>query len=122
MNNDINEKLAGYPSTDTFKVIDVIGVPHAYCLGANHVAFAANHCNGFLSENAIIDAEKHNIFCCICKGELSYKEHKTALLIEVNDPEHCNLVDVSNLQKYLISIKEKCENDGYVGFVFTIKE
>lgn len=107
-----------YPSTAMFWIKDTIGVPHPYCIGSRHVGWAADHFSGLLGKEAILDAERHGIKCCTCKGKLSYEQHEQALLVAVNDPENRELKDVPGLQEYLLSIKEQCEKDGYAGFAF----
>ena len=87
-----NEKLKKYPSTDKFKVIDTIGVPHPYCITGKHVSYASDHCGGMLTKEAIIAAEEAGAKCDICRQQsehggkiLSYEEHEHALLVEVDD-------------------------------------
>jgi hypothetical protein len=111
--------LSKYPRTELFYVKDTIGVPHPYCIGSRHVAHASDHFHGMLSAEAIRSGEKKGIFCDICKGKLSYDEHKQALLIAVN--AEGELKDVPGLQEYLLSIQDMTERDGYAGWSF-IKE
>lgn len=108
--------LSKYPSTDTFRVKDTIGVPHPYCIGSKHVVYASDHNGGILSEAAIIAAEKRNIYCETCKGKLSYAQHEQALLVAVKSDKE--LKDVPGLHEYLLQIKSMCEADGYAGFAF----
>ncbi|MDP2160429.1 MAG: hypothetical protein Q8K02_08110, partial [Flavobacterium sp.] len=103
----MNEKLSKYPKTDKFEIIDTIGVPHSYCIGAKLVGHTSNHFGGILGEAAIISAEKAGIYCDICKGKLSYKEHKTALLVQVDDKRE--LKDIPELKEFLLSIKGMTE-------------
>lgn len=112
----MDDKLKSYPKTDILKVIDTIGVPHPYCITPKHVAYASDHFCGLLSKDAIIQSEKHGAKCGICHGKLSYEEHETALLVEVN--HKAELKDVPGLKDYLLSIKAKCESDGFAGFAF----
>ena len=51
---------------------------------------------------------------------LSYDEHTTALLIEVNHKNE--LKDVPGLQEYLKKIGDRAKEDGFVGFAFKQKE
>lgn len=71
-----------YPRTDKFEVIGTIGIPHPYCIGTKHVAYASEHFAGMLTKDAIVEAERNGAKCCTCKGKLSHEEHKQALLIE----------------------------------------
>jgi hypothetical protein len=113
----IREELKKYPSTDTLKVIDTIGIPHPYCITPEHVVYASKHSGGMLTRDTICDAEKYgHASCDICKGQLSYEAHETALLIGVSAPGE--LKNVPGLQEYLLSIKEMAEADGYAGFAF----
>lgn len=119
------QKLAEYPSTDLFRIKDTIGVPHPYCIGPKHVAHAADHFRGRLGDDAIRDAEKKGITKCQVKGcNLSYDEHEKALLVEVNSDEDLNILGAPDgpLHKYLLSIKDRCEADGFAGFAFIKKE
>src|SRR5882724_2361239 len=113
-----SEKRAKYGASEhgNFTVIDTIGVPHAYCVGANHVTHAANHFGGMLNQACIESGEKHGIVCHVCKGRLTFKQHESALLISCK-------VSIDDLQKqpeselhaYLVKCKPLCEADGYVG-------
>ena len=51
---------------------------------------------------------------------LSYAEHETALIVTINDSRELN--DIPELQPYLLSCKELCEDDKYAGFAFMKKE
>ena len=114
------EKLAMYPSTEKFKVVDTISVPHPYCITPKHVIYAADKNNGLLDVPAIERAEKEGAVCDTCKrsgeGILPYAEHKQALVVQVTDERA--LKDIPELHTYLVEIKSRCEADGYVGFVF----
>ena len=111
------EKLAKYLSTNQFKVVDTIGVPHFYCITPEHLLSNEMYLN-------IEEAEKRGARCDTCKkrkrkfGErvLAYNEHKQALLIEVSDSRKLN--DIPELKDYLLSIKSLAESDGFIGFAF----
>jgi hypothetical protein len=107
-----------------FKVIDSIGVPHPYCIGPGHVGYASDHHGGMLGESAIRGAEGRGIYCCTCKGELSYDEHEQALVVECRydeDELKSNEVAMHELRQYLLGIKKEAESNGYVGFAFINK-
>lgn len=118
----MNEKLLKYPKTKMFQVIDTIGIPHPYCITPKHLQ----------GDGMILDIERaekqFGAVCDICKKRnkkfgdpiLDFSEHKQALLIEVDSDQE--LKKVKGLQEYLISIKEMCEADGYVGFAFKQKK
>ncbi len=121
----MDEKIKDYPSTENFKVVDIIGIPHPYCISEKHVAFTADNHNGILNKSAIIDAEKYGIYCDICKKNrgktgriLKYEEHEQALLVECKIDVKVNKKNGKLLTEYLLSIKEKCEKDGFAGFAF----
>jgi len=122
-----------YPSTDKFKVIDTIGVPHPYCITPKHLQYNPTMILDIAeaerrSKEAHPNDPRRWAVCEICrklskktgKNILPYEEHKRALLIEVNDPRE--LKDIPELQPYLLSIKEQCEKEGYAGFAFTQKK
>ena len=119
-----SNKITKYPLTELYRVKDTIGVPHPYCITPKHVAYASDHCSGMLGVDAIRGAEKHGAVCDTCKqiGKqhgtpyLKYDEHKQALLVEVKFKGE--LKDAPGLQEYLLSCKEMCEADGFVGFAF----
>lgn len=109
-----------YPPSENgnFKIIDSIGVPHPYCVTGKHVAYAADHCCGMLSNDAIREAEKHGAKCDICRRAgkiLTIDEHQQALLVECK-------ADVTSaaeeLKTWLLSIKDETVKNGYVGFAF----
>jgi len=104
-----------------FEVYDAIPTTHAFCVTAKHVAYAADHHSGILSEDAI----EQSGFPCGVKGcNLGVREHKFALLIlcraEIADPATSKAVP--ELHEYLLKIKEECEKNGYVGFAFMKSE
>jgi hypothetical protein len=108
------EKLKRYKEfeTDEFYVKDTIGIPHPYCIGTKHVVHASDNFVGRLTKEAIIDSEKHGAKCGICKGELSYEQHETAILIG------CKTEDPKKLQAFCKSIIHLVEEDKYAGFSF----
>lgn len=115
----MDEKLEKYPKTKQFQIIDTILVPHPYCITPRHVTYAADYCSGILGEDAIIEAEKQGAKCGICRGDLSYEAHETAV-VEVDDKRE--LEDIPELKKYLLKIKALCESDGFAGFAFKQKK
>ena len=115
-----------YPKTDRFRVINTIGIPHAYCITTRHVSHAADNWHGMLSAEAIRDAEKHGAGCGICRKlwdeyrrePLKYDEHKKGLVVEVRNPKDKD----EELRQYLLNIKELAEKEGYEGFAFVKAE
>jgi len=108
-----------YPKTELFEVIDTIGVPHPYCIGSAHLKYNDSMYLGKEQIEKMETDHPNKVRCDICKGKLSFAEHETALLVEVNTSEDLN--KVKGLKEYLLSIKEQCETDGYVGFAFKQK-
>lgn len=115
-----NEKIAKYGSSEhgNFKVVDTIGVPHPYCIGARHVAHAADRFSGMLGEAAVESAEKHGIMCEICKGKLTFKQHEQALLVSCEAPTTVDGKNNPELVDFLMKCKPLCEADGFAGFAF----
>ena len=114
------EKLKEYPKTDKFECIDTIGVPHPYCITPKHVAVAADHHSGILDDGAVEDAERRGAKCGVRGCNLGYREHETAILVQVDDDRE--LKDVPGLKEYLLSIKERAEADKVAGFAFKQKK
>ena len=106
-----------YPKTKWFYVKDTIPEKHPYCITPKHLEY---------SEGMYLDvegAEKKGAVCDICRKHerktgtkpMTYAEHKSILLIGCK-------ADIKKhepaLRKYLLSIKDQCEKDGYLGFAF----
>lgn len=109
----------GQSEWGNFSVTQTIGVPHPYCITPMHVAVASKHHGGILNEAAIKDCERNYGKCGICHGKLKYEQHETALLVSCKkDIKGDDGKAVPELHKYLLSIKEKCEADGFAGFAF----
>jgi hypothetical protein len=108
----------GISEKGNFFVRETIGVPHPYMIMPGHVAEASDNHGGMLGESAIEAAEKRRVFCGICKGKLNFHEHETALLVaareELKNGEEVN----PELHAYLLSIKDKAEEDSFAGFAF----
>ena len=95
-----NEKLEKYPKNELYEVVDTIGVPHPYMITGKHVGEASDHFFGRLGEEAIRSAEKKGITCGMRHCNLSYDEHKQALVVRVK----CGgeLKDAPGLKEYLM--------------------
>lgn len=92
-----------------FFIKDTIGVPHPYCIGAKHVAHAADHHGGMLSQSAIESGERKGIVCEICKGKLTYAQHEQAILIGCRkDPNEGNEFE-AELRAYLLKLNDVIE-------------
>lgn len=112
----MEEKLLKYPSIPVAKVIDTIPVPHPYCITPKHLRADSM----YLNADTIRLAEKDGAHCGTRGCKLSYDEHKSALLIEINSDEK-ELKDVPGLQDYLLSINDMAIADGYAGYAFIKK-
>jgi hypothetical protein len=111
-------KELNYPETELFRVKDTIGVPHPYCIGTKHVVHASDHFGGMLGDEVIRSLEKLRGPSCEVRGcNLPYDQHEQALLVAVNSWKSLQELE-SELRAYLLSIKEQCEAEGYVGFAF----
>ncbi len=116
------EKLKSYKKTKEFSVVDTFPEKHFYCITPLHL----QHSEGMYLD--IEGAEEKGAKCDICKKKnqedntpiMTFKEHKEGLLIgcEIDIGED---VAKEKLKKYLLSIKDKAEKDGYVGFAFLDK-
>jgi hypothetical protein len=109
----------GVSAEGNFRIIDTIGVPHAYCITPIHVGVAADHHCGILNESAIKDAEERGAKCGVRGCKRSYAEHETALLVscllELKD-DHGKLNP--ELRQYLLSCNDRCQADGHAGYAF----
>lgn len=108
MNKELNEK---FPKTKLFEVWDSTSTPHPYCIGSKHVAYASDKHMGRLGKEAIKELEDKRGPCCEVRGcNLRYEEHEPILFI------YCRSENTEELKKYLDSINEQVEAEGYVGY------
>lgn len=110
----------GRSEHDNFGIVETVGVPHPYCIGARHVEHAADRFGGMLDTAAIESAERHGITCCTCKGKLKFADHKSALLVECKvAPADDDKKMVPELHEYLKASMDKFANETeYAGFAF----
>lgn len=113
----MDDRLKKYPSTERFRVIDTIGVPHPYCITPKHVTIASDKFNGILGEDAIRAAEKTGARCDICKGKLPFDKHEIGVIVEVKS-DGKRIQDVPGINEYLMSIKPLLVADGFAGCAF----
>lgn len=126
------KKKLDYPATEKFRVMETIPVPHPYCITPKHLQYGGGmYLDVEGAERRSREAHPNDsrrwAVCDICRkrnrktGEpiLSFSEHKSALLVEVNDPRE--LKDIPELKKYLLRIKAQAEKEGYAGFAFKQK-
>lgn len=114
----------GVSEQGNFEVIDSIGVPHPYCIGAAHLKY--NDCM-MLGTDQIRRMEKehpHHVHCKVKGCTLSYDEHEQALVVA------CKADMVSpgdgkkacpELHNYLLKAKDEATKNGYTGFAFLDK-
>lgn len=112
----------GESEQGNFKVVDTLPATHFFCITAKHIAYAADHHCGLLNEDTI---EQSGIPCGVKGCNLSLADHKEVLLIsaaaELTDPDDVRKPN-PELHAYLLKIKDECEKNGYVGFMFIRKE
>lgn len=109
----MEKKLQKYLKTDLFEVIDIISIPHPYCITEKHVSFASNYWRGILSKESILEAEgKKKARCGMKNCNLDYGQHEQALLI------NCKTENKEELHRYLCLIKDMAIKDGFAGFAF----
>ena len=112
-------KRYGASEHGNFYVIDTIGVPHPYCIGARHVAHVADRFNGLLCDAAIRSAEIAGIHCQMTGCRLSYDQHEKAALVccKIDGNDTAGYV-CDELYQYLLKVKPLAEQDHYAGFAF----
>lgn len=109
----------GKSEQGNYEVVETIPVPHPYMVGPRHVQIAADQFGGMLGEAALEAAEKQGVKCGICKGELSWKQHEQALLVECHAPlKGDDGKAMPELMAYLMKCKPLCEEDKFAGFAF----
>ncbi len=121
-------QLLAPPSGACFdlEVVRDICVPHPFCIGVAHVAYASDHCGGVLNERAMESAPC--VECYQRKAKfgtpiLSLKEHEQSLTLFVQIPKEYqrDLNSCPGLGKYLSFIKAQAESLGIQGFAFPSK-
>jgi hypothetical protein len=115
------------PDGAVFSLIKVekISIPHPFVIMPGHVAFAAKHCGGMLSADAIYrsgvkcgwgTANRRGGYNERC--QLSVHDHKSQLTLFIRVPQNRDLNAVEGLHPYLLSIKDKATSLGVEGFAF----
>jgi hypothetical protein len=108
-----------YTKTEHFEIVDVIGVPHQYCITPKHVAVAADEFGGMLGVEAIRTAEsKHGARCGMRGCRLPYDEHEQALLVGCTAELEIGGTTNPELHAMLLANKEEATKNGYAGFAF----
>lgn len=119
----MSEEWRKYPKSknENFFIKDTYPEKHPYCITPKHLEYSNSI---YLN---IDKAEKLGAVCDICKQLvrdrkqdkiLSYKEHKSILLIGCKKDFKTDKKAEKELNDYLMSIKERTEKDDYVGFGF----
>ena len=101
-----------------FYVINIIGVPHPYVIGARHVGHAADRFSGMLGEPAIRSAEMAGIHCQMKGCRLSYDQHEQAALVACKIEANVDGKAHPELHDYLLKVTPLAEQDHYAGFAF----
>lgn len=121
--SDLPQPPAG--AVFSFAKVERITFPHPYCITPRHVAYAADHCGGMLTTEAIRGAEKAGARCDICaksgKGILTIDQHETSTTLFINVPQNRDLNAVEGLHNFLFTNKAKFESMGIQGFAFPTK-
>lgn len=121
MNKQVNElkEKYGESAQGNFFIVDTMPIHHHYMITHKHVIYAANHYNGILNKEAIIEAENTgNAKCGVRNCHLSYTQHESALLVCCKKDFHTDENSKNELQDWLTAINPKVESDGYVGYAF----
>ena len=109
----------GQSENNNFYIVDSIGVPHPYMIGAKHIKHAADHFSGLLGKEAIESGEKIGITCEMPGCNLTHAEHGQALLVACKEEISINNKANPELHKWMLTIKDKIELEKkYVGFSF----
>jgi hypothetical protein len=106
-----------------YYVIDTMGVPHPYVIGARHVGHAADRFGGVLGDAAIRSGEMAGIHCAMKGCKLSYDQHEKAALVccKVEGNGADGKIN-AELHDYLIKVKPLAEEDHYAGFAFIMEK
>lgn len=111
-----------YTKSEHFEIIDTLGVPHPYMITHRHVIFASDHYSGRLGDEAVRAAEQQGITCGVRGCQLSWDQHRQALLVACKAP--LTLPDGTNnpeLEAYLKANVKEAEANDYEGFAFLDK-
>lgn len=117
---EIMEQLPTVPDGADFKVhkLDIVSLPHPYCITPGHVAVASDQFSGMLGEAAIEEAERQGIYCDICRSQgqiVPWHEHVSQLTLFIV-VEHHVLNEIAGLHQYLLKVKDA--DLGIEGFAF----
>lgn len=119
------EQMPSVPEGVSFRLkkVEMVSMPHPYCITPRHVAVAADHFGGMLGAEAIRAAEKRGACCDICRqkgtGILRYDEHENNLTLFISIPAGIrDLNSISGLHAYLFENKPTFESLGIQGFAF----
>ena len=114
--------ITTYPQSvnGNFFIKDTIGVPHPFCIGSGHVAHASDHFSGRLGAEAIEDYERkrQRPSCCMKNCNLSFAEHKQALVVGCKKDFKTDKDAEEELHQYLLCTIGRATEDGMAGFAF----
>jgi len=117
----MSEEIAlryGKSKKGNYYIEDTLPTKHGYCIGPRHVGHAADNFSGMLGKAAIESGEKIGITCAAKGCTLTYAEHEIILAVKCKKDFNEKESYKTEAEAYLRDCKEKCEEDGYVGFAF----
>lgn len=100
---DVKEQLAALCETTPFSLYDLVRAnysPHPYMVGAEHVAYAADHNSGYLTEESIAALERQ-------KGRGMCKQRGCSLYVHEHKSDYIALFELR---------KDKTPWDAFVTF------
>lgn len=129
MNKDILAKLPPVPEGAKFRVVGTDTFnhqPHPFCITPRHIAYAADHCGGMLTTDAIRNSHAP---CGMgrrgspilgedpCNLSIDEHTHETAIVVVVpNDVKDLNAIE--GLHAWLVAAKPVAEAEKIDGFMF----
>lgn len=117
MNEQELKQTFGASSKRNFEIIDIIGVPHPYCITSKHLQYNTSM---YLGKEQIEDMEKtHGKMCGVFGCNLLYNEHKQALLVSCKADLKDKDGNINKeLHKYLLKCKPLAVEHKFEGFAF----
>lgn len=111
--------IAPPPANAVFSLVKIekVSLPHPFMITPGHVAYAADHCGGMLTTEAI---KASRVKCGWRDCFLDVDKHETNLTLFIRVPQNRDLNAVEGLHAYLLAIKEEAMKLGIQGFAFPI--
>lgn len=124
-NEELKAKIEGLLADQgAFRIKDVMHVnhkPHPYMIGPSHVAWAADHWGGGLSEECIRDGEKRGVVRCYNsppregRCNIPYDEHTSDRVVFLQLRRNVANAEAVNI---LFTIKQAILDEKVTGFCF----